>query len=301
MLEPSRLIVLVALVGAIGAALVLSEVPRLRRTSLSDRLTPHSGAGLSRPQSLNDSLVETVLIPFVVNSGAWLSRLAGVRDSLDVRLSRAQIDIEPSQYRLKQFTFCLLTALAGVVAAVGLRAPVPLALLFILGSPTLAFLVLEQQVATAVKRRQQRTFDELPLVLEQLAMLLGAGYSIGSALHRVGERLDGTIAEDLRRVSERNRHGLGMKTALDEWAASVDLPELYRVVAVLGLTESSDLARLVSAEAQAVREESQRRLVELIERRAQQVWIPVTVATLVPGVIFLCIPFLQALSLLSGT
>ena len=34
---------------------------------------------------------------------------------------------------------------------------------------------------------------------------------------------------------------------------------------------------------------------ETIERRAQQVWIPVTVATLLPGAIFMAVPFVSAL------
>jgi hypothetical protein len=44
----------------------------------------------------------------------------------------------------------------------------------------------------------------------------------------------------------------------------------------------------------------QRDLLEALERRAQQVWVPVTVATLVPGVIFLSIPFIAALRQFSG-
>ena len=42
-----------------------------------------------------------------------------------------------------------------------------------------------------------------------------------------------------------------------------------------------------------------RELIETIERRGQQVWIPVTVAALVPGVIFLAVPFVEALRLFS--
>ena len=37
-----------------------------------------------------------------------------------------------------------------------------------------------------------------------------------------------------------------------------------------------------------------------MERRGQQVWIPVTVAALVPGAIFLAIPFIEALRLFAG-
>jgi hypothetical protein len=73
------------------------------------------------------------------------------------------------------------------------------------------------------------------------------------------------------------------------------------LVPVLALnSEAADLGRLVSEEARAIRREQHRRLVETMERRGQQVWIPVTVATLVPGVIFLAIPFIEALRLFAG-
>ena len=39
---------------------------------------------------------------------------------------------------------------------------------------------------------------------------------------------------------------------------------------------------------------------ETIERRSQQVWIPVTVATLLPGVLFLAVPFVEAMSLFTS-
>ena len=42
-------------------------------------------------------------------------------------------------------------------------------------------------------------------------------------------------------------------------------------------------------------------LIETIERRGQQVWIPVTVAALVPGVIFLAVPFIDALRLFANS
>lgn len=61
--------------------------------------------------------------------------------------------------------------------------------------------------------------------------------------------------------------------------------------------EAADLGRLVSDEARAIRRDVHRELLEAIERRSQQVWIPVTVATLVPGVLFLAVPFLEALRL----
>ena len=80
------------------------------------------------------------------------------------------------------------------------------------------------------------------------------------------------------------------------------VPALDWLVAVLALNrEAGDLGRLVSEEARAIRRDAQRQLTETMERREQQVWVPVTVATLVPGVVFLSIPFIEALRLFSGS
>ena len=75
---------------------------------------------------------------------------------------------------------------------------------------------------------------------------------------------------------------------------------LHRLVSVLVLNrEAVDLAHLISEEARAIRRDSQRELIEHIERRNQQVWIPVTVAALIPGVLLMGVPFVDALRLFS--
>ena len=127
-------------------------------------------------------------------------------------------------------------------------------------------------------------------------MLLGSGYSLGAALHRVSERGTGVTSQDLERVIRRIRQGSSEQAALAEWAATVDVPAVHRLVSILALNEESgDLGSLVAAEARNVRAESHRSLLEAIEKKTQQVWIPVTVAALVPGVILMMIPFIRAL------
>jgi hypothetical protein len=63
---------------------------------------------------------------------------------------------------------------------------------------------------------------------------------------------------------------------------------------------ASDLGRLITDEARVCRADVHRELIERIERRGQQVWIPVTVATLLPGVLFLAVPFAQALQIFAS-
>ncbi len=131
-------------------------------------------------------------------------------------------------------------------------------------------------------------------------MLLSAGYSLGAALNRLAARGNGCAARDLARVCGRIRQGLSEIEALREWATVADVEALNRLLPVLALNrEASDLGRLVSEEARTIRRDAHRLLVETIERKAQQVWIPVTVAALVPGVLFLVVPFMEALRLFS--
>jgi tight adherence protein C len=132
-------------------------------------------------------------------------------------------------------------------------------------------------------------------------MLLSSGYSMGAAIARVAERGDGVCARAFGRITIRVRQGLSDIDALREWAGLAQVPALDRLVRVLELNfQAADLGELISAEARSTRREAQRSLEELIERRSQTVWIPVTVATLVPGVIFMAVPFVDAMGKLTG-
>ncbi|MGH2603085.1 MAG: type II secretion system F family protein, partial [Dehalococcoidia bacterium] len=224
-----------------------------------------------------------------------------VGEDLELRLSRIHSPVDTTGFRIRQFGYALGGFGLGLLISLAFRLPLIIALLFILGGPLLAFLILEQQLASASKRWQRRVFLELPVVSEQLAMLLSAGYSLTSALNRVATRGQGACARDLRRVLARIRQGLSETEALREWGAIARVDALDRLIPVLALNrEASDLGRLLSEEARGVRRDVQRELTELVERRGQQVWIPVTVATLIPGVIFLAVPFITALQLFSG-
>lgn len=65
--------------------------------------------------------------------------------------------------------------------------------------------------------------------------------------------------------------------------------------------DTGDIGHLISDEARAMRREVQRQLAARIETRSQQVWIPVTVATLLPGTLFIAVPFLDAMSLFGAS
>lgn len=300
-----RLFVLSGLAMWVGMTLLLSQLRWFSRPPLVARLRPYTPGGLAAPQRTGMLSVESfreVIGPLSRRVGERLARLFGVSEELAVRLERIHAPLDVTAFRLRQLGWSVAAVGVAAMASAALGPPPLLVLLLLAGSPILAFLVLEQRLASASQRRQRRLFLELPVVSEQLAMLMSAGFSLGSALNRLADRGNGVCAQDLQRVTSRIRQGLSEVDALREWAAVARVDSLDRLVPVLALNrEASDLGRLMSDEARGIRSDVQRQLVEIMERRGQSVWIPVTVATLVPGVIFLSIPFIEALSLFSGS
>lgn len=300
----NRVVVGAGLLVWIGATLLLSRSARLSRPGLAERLRPFSpgGATGSDPAGLfSVESVRDVVGPLARLCGDRLAALFGVTEPLANRLHRVHSDMDVTAFRVRQLAVAGLAVVAAALLAAGLGLPPVVSVVVVAGAPLLAFLVLEQRLLRASQRWQQDLALELPVVSEQLAMLLNAGYSLGAALARLSERGHGSAARDLALVVNRVRQGLSEAEALQEWAEVARVDAVGRLVGVLSLhTESSDLGRLVSAEARQARRDLQRRTIESIERRAQQVWVPVTVATLVPGVILLAVPFLAALRLFAN-
>src|SRR6056297_123027 len=290
----SPLLVAIGVTLWIGLTLVLSELRWFARRPLAERLAPYVPGGLGtrgRSGLLSVESFREAVGPLAKVLGAQFSRLFGVSEDLDRRLRRIHAEVDVTGFRVRQIGWSLAGFGIGALLAVAVGRSVALAVLFTVGGMLLA-----QQVASASDRFKRAVRLELPVVAEQTAMLLGAGYSLVGALERVARRGQGAVSRDLRRVLGRIRQGVGEDEALREWAELADVVAVERFVAVLALNrEASDLGRLIAEEARSIRRDVQRDLVETMERRGQQVWIPVTVATLLPGVIFIAIPFTTAL------
>ena len=297
----TRAIVGGALAAWVGVTLLLSELRWFARAPLTERLRPYVAggdgggrrAGVLSVESLSDAIG-----PLSRAIGERAARLAGVSEELEVRLARIHSAIDVTGFRVRQVGWSVAGLAFGALAAVAVQPPPLVALAFLLGGPVVAFLVQEQRLALASQQWQRRLFLELPVVAEQLALLLSAGWSLTASLNRIAARSGGAAGRDLQRVCQRIRQGLSEADALREWARLARVPALDRLVPVLALNrDTSDLGRLVAEEARSIRRDVHRELIEAVERRNQQVWIPVTVAALVPGALFMAVPFIEALRL----
>jgi len=300
----TQILALATLSLFVGSTLLLSELRWFRRRPLVDRLAPYVPGGHAAQRQgaiMSAASFGQVIGPLARAIGEAVARAFGVTEALALRLERVHSPLDVTGFRVRQLAWSGAGLVAGALAAAALGLGGALGLLFVVGGAALAFLVVEQRLAAQSARWQRRIFLELPVVSEQLGMLIGAGYSLGAALTRLGSRGKGACGRDLVRVTGRVRQGLTEVEALREWAAVVDVDALDRLVGVLALNrQAGDLGRLIGDEARSIRRDVHRELVETIERRGQQVWIPVTVATLVPGVIFLAVPFIEALRLFAN-
>ena len=294
-----RLIAAATILFFIGAVLLMSEMRFFRTRTLTSRVSPYlPGGSLKRRQELLslESFGE-LLRPLAESIGSITARVFGVSEELPRRLRRVHWEIDSAGFRLRQVGWAIGALAFVLLVSVGLGLPVSVVIAGSLITPLLAFLIVEQQLANASDRWKARTFQELPVISEQIAMLLGSGFSLGAALHRVSDRGSGVVAQDFAIVVNRIRQGTSEQAALQEWSDVVDVPAVARLVSILALNrESGDLGSLVAAEARNVRADAHRELIEAIERKTQQVWIPVTLAALVPGIILMMIPFIRALS-----
>lgn len=285
-----------------GSTLLLGNLHWFRRRPMLDRLRPYvDGSAAPDHDDGGAGALTRVLGPLARDAGSALARLAGVEEDLGRRLERIHSDLDPTTFRLRQVGWIVAAEALALVITITVSPPLAVTMLLVIGAPTLAFLFVESDLSRRSERWQRSIRLELPVVSEQLGMLLSAGHSMGASIARIAERSTGCAARDLRRVVARVGHGIDEVTALREWADTVDVPAVHRLVGVLALDrEAGDLGHLITNEARAVRGELHRELVETIEKRGQQVWIPVTIATLVPGLLFIAVPFTDALRLFAG-
>ncbi len=298
----SRAVVICGLVLWAGATLVLADRRWFVRRSLVLRLRPYSSLGVptSSRGVLSLASIAELVAPVGELMGAWLVKIDPAAD-LERRLACIHAEFDAAAFRVRQVGWAVLGLVVGIAFMAVLAPPPLVGLLFLVALPVVGFLGPEEHLSRQARAWRRRLFLELPVVAEQLALLLSAGWSVGAGLARIADRGSGACARDLDRVCRRMGHGLAEVDALREWGEIVDVPSVDRFVAVLALhRQTADLGRLLAEEARSSRRAVHRELIESTERRAQQVWIPVTVATLVPGVVFLAVPFVDALRDFSG-
>lgn len=290
---------------ALGIFLVLQGLPARRRASLDDRLEPYL-RDTPRPSRLLSAegvsvtgALPALVRPLVSAAARRVERVLGGNASVRRRLVRAGAEPDTDQFRAEQVLLGVVGALAGgLVGALSMatRGASWVVLLALIGLG-FAFGVLARDtlLSRAAERREQLMLTEFPTVAELLALAVGAGEGAVGALERVVRMSQGELAGELRQCLADARAGANLPTALQGLADRTGLPSLARFVdgIVIAVERGTPLADVLRAQAQDVREDGRRQIMEEGGKKEIAMMVPVVFLVLPITIVFAIFPGIE--------
>jgi tight adherence protein C len=280
----------------VGLCLLIALAPRWGAPSLARRIAPYI-RDVTDPRGLDVTAPAGFGAPFAWSAFAQrrLARLTGGDAVLERRLHRAGWSIDAARFRGRQLAW----AIAGL--AIGGAAVVVLVLVG-RGSPALGLLPPVAAVAAALgydawltraaRARGARIAEELPTVLEFLALCLSAGEGILDSLRRVSEVGAGELTAELRGVIVAVGTGSPLSESLTRLATGLEIPALTRSIdqLVAAIERGAPLAHVLQAQAIDAREDAKRTLIERAGRKEIYMLFPLVFLILPLSVLFAVFP-----------
>ncbi|MBS1675512.1 MAG: type II secretion system F family protein [Actinobacteria bacterium] len=281
---------------ATGALLVLAAFPRWRWANLSTRIAPHL-------RDVADLADPAERLPWRMPAGGSLpARLkdvfglfGGGDAGVALRMAQAGMPGGPGVFRSRQLLWVLVGLGVGAAVTVGLvlagRLSAPVVLLPVLAA-VIGGVACDMVLGARAKARVGRLGEELPTVLEFLALCLSAGEALPDALRRVGAAGSGELSAELRGVILAVNTGSSLADALGECSHRLQIPSLTRAIdqIVATLERGAPLAAVLQAQSSDAREETKRTLIEQAGRKEILMMLPLVFLILPLSVLFAVFP-----------
>jgi tight adherence protein C len=280
----------------VGVCLLISLAPRWGAPSLARRIAPYI-RDVTDPRGLDVAAPAGGSSPFALSAFAQrrLARLAGGDAVLTRRLHRAAWTIDAARFRGRQLAWAIAGLAIGggvvvVLVLVGRGSPV-LGLLPPVAAVAAAF-AYDAWLTRAARTRAARIEEELPTVLEFLALCLSAGEGILDSLRRVSDVGAGELTAELRGVVVAVGTGSPLSESLTRLAAGLEIPALTRAIdqLVAAIERGAPLAHVLQAQAIDAREDAKRTLIERAGRKEIYMLFPLVFLILPLSVLFAVFP-----------
>ena len=301
MSDLSRSGAMLGLLLGFGILLMWVGLPRHRRAGLGDRVLPYL-RDRPRPSNLlathgqSRGVLATIFAPLVGELSGHVERVMGGASSVRRRLLRAGLAPDVNAFRAQQVMWGAGSGL--VMLGVGTLSFVTRG-----SSPVLVVLLTAIGVASGVvaadwflsrraAKREQRMLAEFPTIAELLALAVGAGEGAVGALERVCRLSRGELSDELRVCLGHARAGASLPVALQGLADRTGLMSLTRFVdgIVIAVERGTPLADVLRAQAQDVREDGRRLIMEAGGRKEIAMMVPVVFLVLPVTVLFAIFP-----------
>ncbi|MEO7752589.1 MAG: type II secretion system F family protein [Terracoccus sp.] len=298
------------LLFGIGIVLVLAGLPVMKRPSLDDRLepylrdTPRPSRLLAPPSAPRGPFgLGELAAPMVRAVGRRVEQALGGATSVTRRQQRAGVSADLERFRAEQVLWGAIglavgLALTGLTAVTRHQFSVPVLVGFVLVGGLGGIAGRDYALSRAATRREAKMLIEFPTVAELLALAVSAGEGAAGALERVCRLSHGELSDELRRCLADARAGANLPTALQGLAERTGLPSLSRFVdgIIVAVQRGTPLAEVLRAQAQDVREDGRRTLMEQGGKKEILMMIPVVFLILPVTVLFAVYPGIDFLS-----
>jgi tight adherence protein C len=280
----------------VGVWMLVSLAPRWGAPTLARRIAPYI-RDIADPRGLTPPSRVSFLDP-----GALLEllqghagRAFGSSDAIVQRLHRAGWTMDAAAFRGRQLLWAIGGLAAGGVLAVALvlvgrTSGILVILPIIVGIG--AALAWDAVLTRAARARRARIEDELPTVVEFLALCLSAGEGILDSLRRVSEVGSGELTAELRSVVVAVGTGSPLGETLTGLSRRLDVPALTRVIdqVVAAIERGAPLAHVLHSQALDAREAAKSILIEQAGRKEIYMLVPLVFLILPLSVLFAVFP-----------
>jgi tight adherence protein C len=280
----------------LGVCLLVSLAPRWGAPSLARRIAPY----------VRDVTDPRGVTPAFDARGAdvgalWralqhrVAELAGGSAALDRRLHQAGWTMDAAAFRGRQLAWAIAGVAiggAGVVALVLLGRASGATVLLPPLAAVIAAVAYDARLTQAARARVGRIQEELPTVLEFLALCLSAGEGILDSLRRVSEVGAGELTGELRGVVLAVGTGSSLSESLGRLSSRLEIASLSRGIdqLVAAIDRGAPLAHVLHSQALDAREDAKRGLIERAGRKEIYMLIPLVFLILPLSVLFAVFP-----------
>jgi tight adherence protein C len=295
--------VVLGLFLGLGIALLATLLPRWGSPSLVRRIAPYI-------RDVTDAAGTTISFGRTGSaSAAWWHELqrravtaGGGSVSVQRRLRQAGWSMDAAAFRGRQLAWAIAGVVFGGVAVVGLvllgRGSAQAALIPPLCGVAAA-VIYDARLTRAARARVRRIEEELPTVLEFVALCLSAGEGILDSLRRVSAVGAGELTSELRTSVLAVGTGSALSEALARLGQRLEIAALSRSVdqLIAAIDRGAPLALVLHAQASDAREDAKRTLIEQAGRKEIYMLVPLVFLILPLSVLFAVFPGILMLRL----
>lgn len=311
MIHPTDLALAVLLGGVAGCGLwcIAAALPSWRAPALVHRVGPYirdvtDPAGTTLSTAVTDPTAALAGGMGAVwrRAQARFARLAGDSASVERRLAQSARGGDVAGFRGQQLAWAVVGAAAGAIAltvfaAAGRFSP-PAVVLPVLGAVA-GILARDLVLTSQAKARTARIEEEIPTVLEFLALCLSAGEGVLGSVRRVSTIGSGELTAELRTVTIEVDTGSTLPDALTAMTRRLQVPALTRAIdhTVAAIDRGTPLSQTLQSQASDAREDAKRTLIETAGRKEVLMMIPLVFGLLPLSVLFAIYPGVAMLRL----